>query len=91
MGLITGKSVVNVSVRNLRICTIPSSLFSARQPSDLQEGGSKIKFYLIDKAPAPIFSWLNGFHNRVVRGMEMLGGMFIFGRVAATNVAAAEA
>ena len=46
---------------------------------------------LVHIAPAPIFAGLNGTDHWVLRGMEMFGGVLIFGRVTATDVAAGEA
>jgi hypothetical protein len=45
---------------------------------------------LILKAPAPIFAALKRLNNRVLGRMEMLGGVLVARRVAATNMAAAE-
>ena len=39
----------------------------------------RFDFDLIDETPHPVLAWLNGLHNRMLRGMEMLGGVFIFG------------
>ncbi len=45
----------------------------------------------IHVAPDPVFSWLEGLYDRMLRGVKVLGGVFVLGRVAATNVAAGEA
>jgi hypothetical protein len=37
------------------------------------------EFDLIDKAPHPILARLDGLHNRMLRGMKMFGGVFVFG------------
>ena len=46
------------------------------------------QLHLVDVAPAPVFSWLEGAHDGVFRLMEMFGGVFIFGGIAAADVAA---
>lgn len=42
---------------------------------------------VIHIAPAPIFAGLKRLHNRVLRLVEMFGGVFVPGRVAAADVA----
>jgi hypothetical protein len=42
----------------------------------------------IDIAPPPIFSWLKGFDNWMIRGVEVLGSVFVFGGVATADMTA---
>src|SRR6185437_6599317 len=42
-------------------------------------------------APTPVFVWLERLNNRVSRFFEVLRGMFVLGRVATSDVAAAQA
>src|SRR6267143_2566485 len=42
-------------------------------------------------AEAPLLSWLQRAHDRVARGVEMLGRVLVLGRVAAADVTAAHA
>jgi hypothetical protein len=51
----------------------------------------KIKFQLVDEAPAPVFSRFEGAHDRMFGFMKVFGGVFVFGRVAAADVAALQA
>jgi hypothetical protein len=44
--------------------------------------------HFIDVAPEPILAGLNGLNNRMFRSMKMLGGVLVFGTVAAADVAA---
>jgi len=46
---------------------------------------------LIDVAPAPIFTGLERLDNRVLGGVKVFCGMFIFGGVTAANMAADQA
>jgi hypothetical protein len=46
------------------------------------------KHYFIDVAPKPVFTRLDGFHDRVLRGAKMLGGMFVLRGIAAAHMAA---
>jgi hypothetical protein len=48
----------------------------------------KFEFDFVDVAPAPIFAGFDGFHDGVVGCVEMFCGVFIFGGIAAGNVAA---
>ena len=43
---------------------------------------------LVDIAPAPIFTGLEGLDDRVVSGVEVLGGMFVLRGIAAADVPA---
>ena len=38
-----------------------------------------LEFDLIDEAPHPVFARLDGLHDRMLRGMKMFGGVFVFG------------
>jgi hypothetical protein len=49
---------------------------------------SLFKHYLIDVAPKPVFTRLDGFHDRVLRGAKMLGGVLVLRGIAAAHVAA---
>jgi hypothetical protein len=51
----------------------------------------EVNFYLIDVAPTPILTGLDGPHNRVVDGVKVLCSVLILGRVAAADVAARHA
>jgi hypothetical protein len=51
----------------------------------------EVEFYFVDVAPAPIFAGLDGFDDGVLGGVEMFCGVFVFRRVAATDVAAGHA
>src|SRR5688500_13187976 len=46
---------------------------------------------LVDEAPAPVLARLEGLHDRVARGVEVLGGVRVLGVVAAADVAADQA
>jgi hypothetical protein len=50
-----------------------------------------VKHHFIDIAPAPFFARLEGFDDRVFGRMKMFGGVFVWRRVAATDVAAGHA
>jgi hypothetical protein len=56
-------------------------------------GGQSIelKLDLIDVAPSPVFTWFNRFHDGMFGRMKMFGGVFVFGRVAAPDMAATQA
>ena len=56
-----------------------------------QSGGQLARRQLIHITPHPPFSGFDGADQRVVAGMEVLGGMFVFGGVAAAHVAALQA
>jgi hypothetical protein len=45
-----------------------------------------LQHHFIDVAPTPIFARFKRPHDRVPGGMEMLGGVFIFGGITATDV-----
>jgi hypothetical protein len=45
---------------------------------------------LVDITPHPVLSRFNGANDGVVRGMEVTGRVFVFGRIAAADVAALE-
>jgi hypothetical protein len=42
----------------------------------------------VNEAPAPVFAGLEGAHDGVLSAVEMLGGVFVFGGVAAADVSA---
>ena len=46
---------------------------------------------LVNVAPAPALAGLDGTHDRVFGGVEMLGGVLVFGGVAAGDVPAEQA
>jgi len=46
---------------------------------------------LVDVAPEPAFAGLGGGDHRMFRGVEVFGGVFVLGRVAAAYVAALQA
>jgi hypothetical protein len=47
--------------------------------------------YFVDIAPDPILAWLDGADERMLRLMEVLGGVLVLRRVAAADVAALQA
>jgi hypothetical protein len=51
----------------------------------------KLDHDFIDEAPAPALTGLNAAHDGVAGGLEMFGGVFADGGVAAADVAADEA
>src|SRR5881396_943265 len=51
----------------------------------------EIQFEFIDVTPAPIFSGLDRSHDGMRGRMEVFRGVFIFGRIATTDVPAAQA
>ena len=48
----------------------------------------EVEFEFIDIAPTPIFAGFQRSDDRMLRSMKMLGRMFVFGRVATTDVTA---
>jgi hypothetical protein len=52
---------------------------------------SEVQLYLVNVAPAPIFSRLERAHDGVFGFMEVLGGVLVFGRIATAHVTANEA
>jgi hypothetical protein len=50
-----------------------------------------LKHDLVDVAPGPIFAGLERFYDGVLGGMKVFGGVSIFRRIAAADVAAAQA
>lgn len=48
----------------------------------------KLDESFIDIAPPPIFSRLKGFDNWMIRGVEVLGSVFVFGGVATADMTA---
>jgi hypothetical protein len=55
------------------------------------KGSGEVEFDLVDVAPAPGFAGFERFHDGVFGFMEMLGGVLVFGGVAAADVAAFQA
>jgi hypothetical protein len=55
------------------------------------EESREIEFEFVDEAPAPGFARFEGLHDGVLGGMKMFGGVFVFGGIAAADVAALEA
>jgi hypothetical protein len=51
------------------------------------KNSGEVQFDFVDVAPAPIFARLDGFHDGVFGGVEMFCGVFVFGGVAAGDVA----
>ena len=60
-------------------------------PSGRQLSLRKIDFYFVDEAPAPVFAGFKRAHDGVLGAMEMLGGVLVFGGIAAADVAALHA
>ena len=59
---------------------------------DVERSGSgKVQFQVVDVAPAPTLAGLERLHDRVLSAVEVLGGVFVFRRVAATDMAALQA
>ena len=54
-------------------------------------GSGKVQFQVVDVAPAPSLAGLERLHDRVLSAVEVLGGVFVFRRVAATDMAALQA
>src|ERR1700722_3455088 len=52
---------------------------------------SLVDVYLVDVAPAPIFSGFDGAHDRMPLGVEVSCGMTVLGRIAAPDLAAFQA
>jgi hypothetical protein len=46
----------------------------------------RVELNLIYKTPAPVFARLERFHDRMPGFVEMFGGVFIFGTIAAAHV-----
>src|SRR6516162_8654641 len=51
----------------------------------------KIQFEAVDVAPTPRLAGLKRLHDRVLSAVEVLGGVFVFRRVAVTDMAALQA
>jgi hypothetical protein len=54
-------------------------------------GLGKIEFDFVNEAPAPVFGGFERTHDGVLGAVEMLGGVLVFGGVAAAHVAALHA
>jgi hypothetical protein len=50
-----------------------------------------LDLHFIDVTPAPVFSRLKGFYDRMMLGVKMLCGVFVFRTIAAADVAAGKA
>ena len=50
-----------------------------------------VKHYFIHVTPAPLFTWLKRLDDGMTTRVEVTGGMLVWGRVAAPNVAAGHA
>jgi hypothetical protein len=67
------------------------SLFpSTRDVSGITKRSHKLEHDLVDVTPAPVFPWLEGSNNRVVRRVEMPGGVLVLGIIAAADMSAFE-
>jgi hypothetical protein len=51
----------------------------------------EIQLRLIDVTPPPVFAGFERTDDRVIRRVEVLGGVFVLGRIAATDVSARQA
>ena len=72
--------------------SMATSLPSTRRSSAFSESvGGEIQFEFIDVTPAPIFSGLDRSHDGMCGRMEVFRGVFIFGRIATTDMPAAQA
>src|SRR6266480_5375566 len=72
--------------------SIATSLSSTRLSSAFSEsGGGEIQFEFIDVTPAPSCSGLDRSHDGMRGRMEVFRGVFVFGRIATTDVPAAQA
>src|ERR1022692_1938808 len=52
---------------------------------------SEVQLHLVDVTPAPVFARLERAHDGMVGLVEVFGGVFVLGRIAATHVSATEA
>ena len=71
-----------------RACSPP---FSFTHGNESPDQSSEVQFDFIHIAPTPIFSWLEGFYDRVRGLLKVLRRVLIFGAVAATHMATFEA
>ena len=72
--------------------SMATSLPSTRRSSAFSESTrGEIQFEFIDVTPAPIFSGLDRSHDGMGGRMEVFRGVFIFGRIATTDMPAAQA
>ena len=72
---------------DLAKCLSLTQMTSAFSESTRRE----IQFEFIDVTPAPIFSGLDRSHDGMRGRMEVFRGVFIFGRIATTDMPAAQA
>jgi hypothetical protein len=56
-----------------------------------QFGLGKVEFDVVDEAPTPVFTGFERTHDGMLGAMEVLGGVLVFGGVAASDVAALHA
>jgi hypothetical protein len=59
--------------------------------SPIEWRSGKVQFELVDVTPAPSLAGLDRLHDRVLGAVEVLGGVFVFRRIAATDMAALQA
>ena len=57
---------------------------------DNKNRSSGLEHHLVDVTPGPVLSRLEGLNNRMVDGVEMLGGVLVLRRVAAANMPTCE-
>jgi hypothetical protein len=50
-----------------------------------------VQHHLVDITPTPILAWFDRLHDGMFASVKMLGGVFVLGRIAASDVAAREA
>jgi hypothetical protein len=77
--------------RSFRVRSIVWSISSWLAARRYERKLGEVEFEFVDVAPAPGFAGFEGFHDGVLGFMEMLGGVLVFGGVAAADVAALEA
>jgi hypothetical protein len=67
-----------------------SSFFVNPYVSEIDEScrSKRLEEEFIYVAPAPVFSWLKRFNDRMPGCVKMSGGMFVLRAIAATDVAA---
>jgi hypothetical protein len=67
---------------------MPNDNSRGHKYGDQREEHLGFEHNLVDVAPHPVFARLDGLHDGVLAVAEMLGGMLVFGRIAAADVAA---
>src|SRR5690349_1798466 len=63
-----------------------SALMMIHCPQRLR-GPAQLSHHLIDIAPGPALSRLDGAHHGMAAGMEMFGSVLVLGRIAASHMA----